>query len=128
MPAETHTALLTPILEDLQARIAGLEHIVVLRRDRTLLASINQKGDDLRITAILSEFADLTDEMCDTLEHGSAAEAMVKGTERFLAIYALYEADILLGISGRSTVNFGLLNSGCRTAVEKIHKILQSAA
>lgn len=127
MAAEAYIALLTPILEDLQTRIAGLGEMIVLRRDRTVLASINQKNNDLSITAILTEFADLTDEMCDTLEHGAAAEAMVKGTERFLAIYALHEANVLLGISGRSTVNFGLLNSGCRTAVEKIHKILSEA-
>lgn len=124
MAAETHTALLTPILEDLQTRIAGLEHIMVLRRDRTVLASITQKNSDFHTTAILSEFADLTDEMCDALEHGFATEAIVKGKKRFLAIYALHEADVLLGILGRSTVNFGLLNSGCRTAVEKIQKIL----
>jgi len=127
MIAEAYIALLTPILEDLQARITGLEEMVILRRDRIVLASISQKDSDLIATALLTEFADLTDEMCDTLEHGFATEAIVKGKDRFLAIYALHEADVLLGISGRSTVNFGLLNSGCRTAVEKIHKILQSA-
>lgn len=125
MAAKAHTALLMPILQELHTRIADLEEIVILRRDRTLLASINQKDSDLSAATILTELANLTDEMCDTLEHGVATEAMVKGKNRFLAIYALHEADVLLGISGQSTVNFGLLNSGCRTAIEKIHKILQ---
>ena len=126
MATEQQTALLTPILQDLQARIGGLEDVVILRYDRSLLAAVHLTDKDLSATSILTDFAHLMDEMCDTLEHGIATEAMVKGEERFLAMYKLHKTDIFLGILGRSTVNFGLLNSGCRTAIEKIHKIVST--
>lgn len=125
MATDRQTAVLTLILQDLQARIDDLEDLVVLRRDRTLLAAVHLTEKDLGATSMMTDFANLIDEMCDTLEHGIATESMVKGNERFLAIYKLHETDVLLGILGRSTVNFGLLNSGCRTAIEKIHKILK---
>lgn len=126
MAAEQHnTTQLTPILEDLQARIAGLEELVILRRDHTLIASVPFTEDDIRMTPMMTDFSDLMDELCDTLEHGIATEAMVKGSGRFLAMYKLHETDVLLGILGDSAVNFGLLNSGCRAAIEKIHHILE---
>jgi predicted regulator of Ras-like GTPase activity (Roadblock/LC7/MglB family) len=126
MATEQQRAGLTPILQDLQARIEGLEDLVILHDDRTVLAAVHLTEKDLSATSLMTDFAKVIDEMCDTLEHGIATEAMVKGGDRFLALYKLHETDVLLGILGRSHVNLGLLNSGCRTAIEKIHKMLSA--
>ncbi|MBD3308892.1 hypothetical protein GF339_20935 [candidate division KSB3 bacterium] len=118
---ESTTEQLQGILQELQVRIEGLEEIAVIQRDGTLLASFFASTHQQNTTVIATEFANLTDEICHALGQSTSAEAIMKGEKRFLAIYKTQDADIFLGILGSATVNFGLLNSGCRIAIQKIH-------
>lgn len=114
------------ILQDLHDRIEGLEELVIFQQDGTLLAELytTEKAND--ITTIAKEFAEVSQGVCQTLERGVGAEAIIKGQKRFIAIYNTPTADIILTMVGKSTTNFGLVNSGGRIAIKKIQETVST--
>ena len=124
MSTDDHITLLQNILRDLNSHIDGLERIVIIKRDGTLLAQIDSMERSEKPEATLAKFARLADELCRILDRGSNTEAIVKGKKRFLALYRTHGANTMLGILGDASVNLGLLNSGCRSAIGKIESII----
>lgn len=110
------------ILQDLQHHIEGLEQLVILQRDGTPLAQLSADTQAIAFEGFLTELAGLSEDVSQGLQQGVSTEAVIKGQKRFLALYREPRTNVLLGILGRSTVNFGLLNSGCRIAIQKIEK------
>lgn len=123
MATDSYIASLQEILQDLNTHIEGLEQILIMQQDGTLLAQFNPKEQQSDVEGILAEFAGLTEDVCQVLERGANTEAIIKGQKRFLALYRCHKMNILLGIVGQATVNFGLLNSGARIAIQKIEKL-----
>ena len=116
--------LLEEILQYLDSHIEGLEQIVIIQRDGTLLAQCSSGETDDNISEALATFADRADEVCREFERGANTEALIKGKHRFLALYCTRGATTLLGMIGKATVNLGLLNSGARKAIEKIEALI----
>ena len=125
MATTQQTEVTEQTLQNLHARIEGLDELVVLHRDGTLLGGLYPTKASEQIIRIAPQFANLTDEICHALEQGVSTEAIVKGTERFVAIYKASECNIFLAIVGKKGVNFGLLSSGCRRALETLQQIFQ---
>jgi predicted regulator of Ras-like GTPase activity (Roadblock/LC7/MglB family) len=123
VPDDTNTELLQKILEDLNSHIEGLEQIAIIQRDGTVLAQLPSAEKVQHTAGVFTEFAKLTDDVCQVLERGANTEAIMKGQNRFLALYRTTGTHTILGIVGQSSINFGLLNSGCRIAIEKIETI-----
>ena len=116
------------ILQDLQSRIDGLEELVVLQQDGSLLAERRTSEDSAAIRTTSKAFAALASQMYESLGRGSATEAIIRGKDRFLAIYGTPGDRTFLTIVGSSVVNFGLLNSGGRITIKKIHDLLANAS
>jgi len=112
------------ILEDLHSRIDGLEELVVLQQDGSLLAERRTAEDSAAIRTTAKAFAALASQIYESLGRGAATEAIIRGKERFLAIYGTPGEPTFLAIVGSSAVNFGLLNSGGRITIKKIHDLL----
>jgi predicted regulator of Ras-like GTPase activity (Roadblock/LC7/MglB family) len=121
--SHAHTESIQEILQELHRRIDGLEAIAIIRQDGTVLAQLHSGLKHSNIEAIFTEFAALTREVCQALQQGAHTEAMIKTQNRFLALYSTKGANIVLGIIGQATINFGLLNSGCRIAIEKLEQL-----
>ncbi len=119
---------LQQILQDLQSRIEGLEELVVLQQDGSLLAERRTAEDSTAIRTTSKAFAALASQMYESLGRGSATEAIIRGKDRFLAIYGTPEDQTFLAIVGSSAVNFGLLNSGGRITIKKICDLLANAS
>ncbi|GAK50976.1 hypothetical protein U14_02218 [Candidatus Moduliflexus flocculans] len=119
---------LQQILHDLHQRIEGLEELVVLQQDGSLLAERHTAEDSATIRTASTAFAALASQMYENLGRGSATEAIIRGKDRFLAIYSMPQDRTFLAIVGSSSVNFGLLNSGGRITIKKIHELLSKAS
>ncbi len=124
MAIDAHTDVLQKILQDLNSHIDGLEQILIIQQNGTLLARLFPEEHSEKIEAILAEFAMVADEVCQELKRGGNTEAILKGRHRFLAVYRTRSMKTMLGIVGQASVNLGLLNSGSRSAIEKIEAIV----
>ena len=116
---------LQQILEDVNTRIEGLEDLLVLQQDGTLIGERRMAENSADIRPIACEFSELTRRICETLGQGAGTEAIIRGKDRFLAMYKDPTADLFLAIIGTSAINFGLLNSGGRITIKRIHDIMQ---
>lgn len=115
---------LQQVLQDLNGRIDGLEEISLIRQDGTVLAQLYQTEKSQDTTSLITELTKLTETVAQELERGQNTETTIKGKKRFLAFYKVEQTDAILGIVGQSDVNFGLLSSGCRNAIEKIKEVI----
>jgi predicted regulator of Ras-like GTPase activity (Roadblock/LC7/MglB family) len=117
------------ILEHLRQRIEGLDHIVLIRHDGSLIAQLQPLSEQAlpEISPIITELVGLAEEVCLALERGANTEAILKGQERFLAFYRSKVVDLMLGVVGQAAMNFGLLNSGCRIALQKLEELHAAA-
>ncbi len=125
MTTPSQTQIIEQTLHDVHSRIDGLDDLVVLHRDGTVLGRFQPADSSEQVTRAAPQLADLTDEICLALEQGVSTEAILKGTERFIAMYKSAEDNIFLTIIGKKGVNFGLLSSGCRRALGTIQKVFQ---
>ena len=124
IPAEKKQEL-EQILQDLQTRVEGLEQIVILQQDGTLIAgNISARACTPEMITTMTAFAALIDETCQTLQGEHGSEALIRGQQRFLAMYKTHRADMFLAIIGQASVNFGLLNSGCRITIKKLEDLV----
>jgi len=127
MASDDRTEILRNVLQDLHDRLPGLEAIAVLQADGKVLAHLYQDDAPPRTRELMHELVRLSDEAMRALQSDGCSEATIKGGKRFLALYRMGSADVFLGLIGQSTLNFGMLNSGCRVALDKIREVLATA-
>ncbi len=111
---------LQAILQELNTHVEGLEQVAIVKRDGTLITPFMPGEQAPHVEQMAAELAGLAEDVCQVLDRGASTEVIVKGADRFLAVYRSHKADALLGIVGPSSVNFGLLNSSGRSAIQKI--------
>ena len=116
---------LQEILEDLNAHVEGLEDLLVIQQDGTLLGERRMAENSAEIRPLVCEFSELMRSICHTMGESAGTEAIIRGKDRFLAIYKDPAAEVFLAIIGASAINFGLLNSGGRITIKKIHELLR---
>jgi predicted regulator of Ras-like GTPase activity (Roadblock/LC7/MglB family) len=117
------TEALREILHELQIQIDGLEQMTVVAGDGTVLADLASGAQTVALERVVAELVGLADDVCGAAARGPCTEAIVKGEQRFLAVYRSQQANAVLGIVGLASVNFGLLNSGGRHAMHKIERL-----
>lgn len=111
------------ILQEINTHVEGLDQMAIVRPDGTPVVQLRPDGEALQIEDSATELAALAERVCGMLNRGPNTEALIKGQHRFLAFYRSHQADFLLAIVGASTVNFGLLNSSSRSALQKLEAL-----
>lgn len=110
------------VLKRLAADIHGTEEIAVLREDGTIVCRFPEKSENAVIfTADL--LAGIGEDM-PCADMGDMTGLILKGKDHFAACYRIPDTDTVLGLYGKFSVNFGLLNSASRSACSRIREIL----
>jgi len=114
--------LISEVLARFTEDMHGTEEAAVLKQDGTIVCRFPEKSENAVIfTAdLLSGIGE--DMPCAELEEMNAL--ILKGKEHFAACYRIPDMDAVLGLYGKSEVNFGLLNSAARSACCRIREIL----
>ncbi|MGE0085992.1 MAG: hypothetical protein AB7S75_16410 [Desulfococcaceae bacterium] len=110
------------VLEHLAADINGTEEISVLREDGTVICCFPEKSENAVIFTVDLLTGIGEDISCKDM--GDMTGLILKGKDHFAACYRIPDMDTVLGLYGKSAVNFGLLNSASRSACSRIREIL----
>lgn len=118
----TKTQQLKDVLDNVKTEFPEAD-ITIVASDGTVFASSVAGSDATKIGAMIATIVGLSRRACQALKRGEATEALLKGSEGFIAIYpAGTKAN--LGLTIKSEANLGMLNMVGREAAEKIQEIL----
>lgn len=120
---ETQAAALQSLLERLKRRVDGVEDVLCLWHDGSVLAHLQQVPQKAEVATVLAEFVNLAECACLSANNEGHAEAMMKGKKRFLAFYR-HSSRTVLGVLGHARTNTGLLHLECRSTLANIHTVL----
>ncbi len=109
------------VLKHLVADIHGTEEASVLEEDGTIVCCFPEKSENAVIFTV-DLLAGIGEDM--PADMGEMTGLIIKGKEHFAACYRIPDMDTVLGLYGKSAVNFGLLNSVSRSACARIREIL----
>jgi DNA-binding response OmpR family regulator/predicted regulator of Ras-like GTPase activity (Roadblock/LC7/MglB family) len=119
----TKTQQLKEVLDTVKAELTDAESIAIVASDGTIFASTVTGTEATRVGAMIATIVGLSRRACQSLKRGAATEALLRGTDGFVAIYpAGPQAN--LGVTTKSDVNLGMLNLVCREAADKIQNVL----
>lgn len=118
----TKTEQLKDVMNAVRTELPDAE-ISIVASDGTMFASTVTGSEATRIGAMISTIIGLSRKACQALKRGEASEALLKGSEGFIAIYpAGNKAN--LGVTTKTDINLGMLNLVGREAADKIQAIL----
>lgn len=118
----TKTQLLKEILDNVKTEFPDAD-VTIVASDGTVFASSVSGGDATKIGAMIATIVGLSRRACQALKRGEATEALLKGSDGFIAIYPA-GSKANLGVTTKSEANLGMLNMVGRDAAEKIQEIL----
>lgn len=118
----TKTQQLKEILDNVKGEFPDAD-VTIVASDGTVFASSVAGADATKIGAMIATIVGLSRRACQALKRGEATEALLKGSDGFIAIYPA-GSKANLGVTTKSEANLGMLNMVGREAAEKIQEIL----
>ena len=120
---KSQTLTLLSLLQQLKMRVDGVEDVLCLWSDGSVLAHLQHTPQNTEVETMLAEFISLAECACLTSVNAGRSEAILQGEKRFLAFYR-DGSQAVLGVLGQARTNVGLLHLECRSTLDNIHAVL----
>jgi predicted regulator of Ras-like GTPase activity (Roadblock/LC7/MglB family) len=116
-------------LSGLRASVSGVDGALVATSDGLLVAHVlpEQEQEQSQIAALIATLVGLARPAVQLTGRGTLLEASIRGSEGYLAVYAIGESAVL-AVVGRADLNVALLQLRTRPVVTRLIGLVNSFA